>query len=266
MCRHFFLFNHKLSKKEYNFILSKRNSEKHTPLLRNPRDNGPHKDGIGIAYFNEKWKINKWVHVEESELQETYNKLEKGIVIIHLRHKCHLIKCRISNGEESVENTHPFSYGNILFTHNGSILDFHKYKQYLRRFIDNDLFVRIKGTTDSEWLFYIFLTRYLSEKPSLKDFHTMLEKILIDLQLFCREFTLNIIFSTPEYSVLTRYIHYNKSDHFGKQHANSLYYDSSDGFLVTSEPMTKKYKLVPENCAIYVDHHSKEAFLHQITF
>ena len=62
MCRHFFLFNHKLSKKKYNFILSKRNSEKHTPLLRNSRDNGPHNDGIGIASFNldsEKWKIKK---------------------------------------------------------------------------------------------------------------------------------------------------------------------------------------------------------------
>jgi predicted glutamine amidotransferase len=271
MCRHFFLFNHKLSKKKYNFILSKRNSEKHTPLLRNSRDNGPHNDGVGIASFNvdsEKWKIKKWVHGEDQELQETYNDLqEKGIIIIHLRHKCHLqplSKCRISNGEESIENTHPFSYDNVLFTHNGSILDFHKYKQYLRGYIHDDLFVRIKGTTDSEWLFYIFLTRYLIEKPSLNDFHSMLEGILIDLQMFCREFTLNIIFSTPTYSVLTRYIHYNKSDYIRKQHSNSLYYDSSDGFMVTSEPMTKKYKLVPEKCAIYVDHHSKEAFLKSI--
>jgi predicted glutamine amidotransferase len=268
MCRHFFLFNHKLSKKKYNFILSKRNSEKDTPLLRNSRDDGPHEDGLGIASFDldsKKWKINKWVDVEDQELQETYNGLqEKGIIIIHLRHKCHLTKCRISNGKESLENTHPFSYRNILFTHNGSILDFHKYKQYLRRFIRNDLFVRIKGTTDSEWLFYIFLTRYLYEKPSLKNFHNMLEGIIIDLQMFCREFTLNIIFSTPTYSVLTRYIHYNKSDHIRKQYANSLYYDSSDGFMVTSEPMTKKYKLVPDNCAIYVDHHSKDAFLKSI--
>lgn len=122
----------------------------------------------------------------------------------------------------------------------------------------------IKGETDSEFLFYMFLTRYLTTKnQSMKDFHKLLEEIIIDLQMFCPEFTMNIIFSTPEFSVITRYI-YSKQLYTIKQHPPSLYYDTSKGFTVTSEPLSNKYKLVPENTVIYVDHTTKESYLQLI--
>jgi predicted glutamine amidotransferase len=258
------------------FILSKRTqSKKDTPLLHNPRDDGPHNDGVGIAHllknenpkYNEYWKIQKWTDVSNQPIYQNIDELQKSnIIIIHLRHKCHLgLKCKISTSESLLENTHPFSYRNIVFTHNGSIYDFHQYKTYLRMYIADVLFQYIKGDTDSEWLFYIILTRYyLLENKCPRKFHKMLEEILIDLQLICPEFTMNIIFSTPEFSVMTRYIYYKKNRYTKKQYANSLYYDTSNGFMVTSEPMTKNYKLVPENTAIYVDHLSKESFLQSI--
>lgn len=278
MCRHFFIFDHLLSKKEMQLILSKRtNQKKDTPLLHNPRDDGPHNDGVGIAHLlknenenqkkNECWKIQKWTDVSNSTIYENIDELQKSnIIIIHLRHKCHLgLKCKISTGESLLENTHPFSYKNIVFTHNGSIYNFHKYKDYLRIYIADDLYKYIKGDTDSEWLFYIILTRYyLLENKTPRNFQIMLEEILIDLQLICPEFTMNIIFSTPEFSVITRYIYYKKNRYTKKQYANSLYYDTSHGFMVTSEPMTKNYKLVPENTAIYVDHTTKQSFLQSI--
>jgi len=270
MCRHFFIFNHVLTKKEMKRILMKRtSSKKYTPLLRNPRDDGPHNDGIGMAYSlsnknHHFWKIQKWIDVSNETIYENIDKLQtSNIVIIHLRHKCNLgPTCKISTGEKIEENTHPFSYEDTVFTHNGSIYDFQKYKQYLRVYIADDLFTHIKGDTDSEWLYYMILTRYYMNKiKTIQQFHNMLEELLIDLQLICPEFTMNIIFSTPEFSAITRYIYYKKNMHGTKQHANSLYYDTTDGFMVTSEPMTPNYKLVPENTAIYVDHASKHAHL-----
>ena len=79
------------------------------------------------------------------------------------------------------------------------IYDFQKYKQYLRVYIADDLFTHIKGDTDSEWLFYMILTRYYMNKiKTIQQFHNMLEELLIDLQLICPEFTMNIICSLED--------------------------------------------------------------------
>jgi predicted glutamine amidotransferase len=268
------MLDHHLTKKELDFILSKKtNVKKHTPLLNNWRDDGPHQDGIGMAILplankHSSWEIKKWVDVSHEELYERVKEVEKEtnkITILHLRNRCHLkSKCKGSNAEKSLENTHPFYYKNIIFTHNGTIYHFKKYKKYLETFIATDLLKEIKGETDSEFLFYMFLTRYLTSKnQSMKYFHKLLEEIIIDLQMFCPEFTMNIIFSTPEFSVITRYI-YSKQLYTIKQHPPSLYYDTLKGFTVTSEPLSNKYKLVPENTVIYVDHTTKESYLQSI--
>jgi hypothetical protein len=80
----------------------------------------------------------------------------------------------------------------------------------------------------------------------------------------CEEFTANFIFSNGEISIISRYIHYDPSKYEEKQEPNSLYYDSTNGFIITSEPITQHYTLVPENTAIYVDHSKNRAFLQSL--
>ena len=268
MCRHFFIFDHSLSLNEMKHILSKQTQKKDTPGLRNPRDDGPHDSGLGITYQSSKktWKTKKWLEKSDEEvIEKMMNEIQKSkIVIIHLRRNCSLGRqCRISTGKVSLENTHPFSYKDAVFTHNGNIQDFEKYKKHLRKFIADDLFLEIKGETDSEWIFYMFLTS-LRKYKKIEDIHFLLEEIITNLSSICPEFTLNIIFSNKDFSLITRYIHYDKLEYSKKQTPNSLYFDNTNGLIISSEPISKKYKLVPENSAIYIDHSTKEAFLQSI--
>ena len=54
-------------------------------------------------------------------------------------------------------NCHPFVYGPWMLMHNGGIADFIQIKRHLRRLLDDDIYNWIKGDTDSEHLFALFL-------------------------------------------------------------------------------------------------------------
>jgi len=62
-------------------------------------------------------------------------------------------------------NCHPFRHDNWLFMHNGFLADFHLMKRDLTFAVDPSLYPNIKGTTDSEVLFYLALTLGLTDDP-----------------------------------------------------------------------------------------------------
>jgi len=62
-------------------------------------------------------------------------------------------------------NCHPFRHGNWLFMHNGYIDSFALIKRDLVLTIDPSLYPEIKGSADSEFLFYLALTFGLTDDP-----------------------------------------------------------------------------------------------------
>jgi predicted glutamine amidotransferase len=62
-------------------------------------------------------------------------------------------------------NCHPFRRGNWLFVHNGFIADFHELRRDLMLAIDPDLFADVRGSTDTEVVFYLALTHGLEKDP-----------------------------------------------------------------------------------------------------
>jgi len=67
-----------------------------------------------------------------------------------------------SVGPVADENTHPFTHGRWLFAHNGTVARFGRSRQVreaLLAEIDRDLRGRIRGATDSELCFHLFLSR-----------------------------------------------------------------------------------------------------------
>ena len=54
-------------------------------------------------------------------------------------------------------NCHPFVYEQWMLMHNGDICDFIAVKRHLRHLLDDDIYNWIKGETDSEHLFALFL-------------------------------------------------------------------------------------------------------------
>ena len=71
---------------------------------------------------------------------------------------------RASTGTEVQQtNCHPFRYGRWLWMHNGAIHGFPDLKRDLALAVDPSLYSSIKGSTDSELMFYLALTLGLED-------------------------------------------------------------------------------------------------------
>jgi predicted glutamine amidotransferase len=62
----------------------------------------------------------------------------------------------------SQQNCHPFKAGRLLFCHNGRIDQFDKVRRRFHELLNDEAFLNVKGTTDSEIIFALICT-YLSE-------------------------------------------------------------------------------------------------------
>lgn len=117
--------------------------------MRNPI-NG---DGFGVGYYsaNDQPCIFKaitpaWNNVNLNNLSKC---TELYLVFGHVRAS--------TQGVLAETNCHPFSYGRIMFMHNGGVLHFDRIKKRLVNYIDDEYFLLIQGSTDSECCFALFL-------------------------------------------------------------------------------------------------------------
>jgi glutamine amidotransferase len=113
-----------------------------------------HPDGWGVAYY-----IDDAPHVTRSAstaLHDTLFKRVSGVVssqtvLAHIR--------KATQGEQTVLNCHPFQYGRWVFAHNGDIRNFAERREALEAEISPRLRRFILGDTDSERIFFLFLTK-----------------------------------------------------------------------------------------------------------
>ncbi|CAE6449711.1 unnamed protein product [Rhizoctonia solani] len=96
-------------------------------------------------------------------------KIKSPLVFAHVR--------ATTAGSLSLDNCHPWSYGKLMWMHNGGIADFHLIKRKLQSSLSDELFAVPQGNTDSEWafaLFLSFLNQWAKEakitEPSLMNF------------------------------------------------------------------------------------------------
>ena len=64
----------------------------------------------------------------------------------------------IANGEPRTENTQPFRYRNWLFAHHGTVNQFERLRGRLAESIPDFLRRNVRGETDSELVFYLYLS------------------------------------------------------------------------------------------------------------
>ena len=62
-----------------------------------------------------------------------------------------------SEGAISEDNTHPFHFERFLMMHNGSIPQFRRIKRKLQALLNDEIFMWIKGQTDSEHIFALLM-------------------------------------------------------------------------------------------------------------
>ncbi|MEI6867438.1 MAG: class II glutamine amidotransferase [Actinomycetes bacterium] len=111
-----------------------------------------HNDGWGIAAINGDHPTTVVLEptpaIDSPKFLDSAKSLKSDGALLHFRWA--------TAGLEVVEeNTHPFSYKDLSFIHNGGIMP----KETLDPFIDVDLFGELRGGTDSERYFYLLLSR-----------------------------------------------------------------------------------------------------------
>jgi ergothioneine biosynthesis protein EgtC len=210
-------------------------------------------DGFGIGWYNLKLGPTPALYRSttaiwnDSNLPRMMNKISSEIILAHVR--------GASDGMPVTStNTHPFSFNNYMLMHNGAIDEFRKsiFPEILKE-INPSLWEFIKGNTDSEHLFALWLSR-LDGWPSgrtdgLDRQLNALRETVQFLEVVARrkkiDMVLNLGISDGENIIATRY-------HFGKRKATLYYIENSKSFpnsnIIASEKMfdDSHWQAVPE--------------------
>ena len=114
--------------------------------------------------------------------------IKSNIIIGHIRATKYHFKDDIC-----YNNTHPFWYKNNFWIHNGSVSPFNSH--FYNNYIDNKYKLHIKGKTDSEVLFYIYMTifdKLNDEEKSWIEFIHLIDMFYSKYQI---TISANIVFS-----------------------------------------------------------------------
>ncbi|KAF8339074.1 N-terminal nucleophile aminohydrolase [Cantharellus anzutake] len=86
-----------------------------------------------------------------ANLTRIAEKIKSPLVFGHVR--------ATTAGSLSQDNCHPWSFGKIMFMHNGGIAEFEKIKRTLQASLTDEIFLVPQGNTDSEWAFALYLSK-----------------------------------------------------------------------------------------------------------
>lgn len=112
--------------------------------------------GWGVADFRNGLPLIEkqvWAAFHGEHFKKTAARVYAHTVVAHVR--------RASVGGTSIENTHPFTHGKWIFAHNGTVPNFLMVRDRMLPEIDPMFLNDIKGTTDSEHVFYYLLSLHL---------------------------------------------------------------------------------------------------------
>ena len=240
MCRIFFTWNAKHTKpKMLEFLKQTDHQRKFTPGLDNPLDPANCKDGFGFAWLGHDnlWKIYKQprTYTKDPQIGAKIDHIPKRMVLGHLR--------KANYGGKTRENTQPFVYGPFVMIHNGVIHDFEKVKPVIENMIADEYKPHILGETDSEHLFFAFITAYHMNPRSRGHIETSVHSVFDVFAKHGIAFLANLVFGKPD----EMYVGRHRSNYYFDQ-GLSLYIDKGeDSLVVSSEPVTENYVLIPEN-------------------
>lgn len=132
--------------------LAKQILERHRPLLAIER--GPREAlGWGIGFYQSGEVLLRRRPIDERgqlNLADAVESIRTDALIGHVRHA--------TTGPLRTENTHPFRYRLWLFAHTGAISGFARLRERLLSSLPTFLRRNVRGDTDSEVFFYLFLS------------------------------------------------------------------------------------------------------------
>lgn len=269
MCRLFlFIPDSKKTPKQIAKILSdflsqSSQSKKNTPGMNHPRDNPPHRTGYGFAFINHDntqrnvydWQLYKTKKSPDTDpfSERIIHSISAQTPMIILGHLRKIDNNRTVNySPKSYENAHPFISDEHAFIHNGIIFDFHLshiHKKIVDK-ISKHWRDEMKGQTDSEHIFYLYLT-FLDAEPiyisKVMRYEHAFQKMVDWITDNNMNAIINIVYANSKERIylFSRYS-------VGVEPATSLYMDP-ENMIISSEPVIKRknYHLINEN-TVYV--------------
>lgn len=251
MCRIFYALNQSQMKhKIIQFLQQSDHKRKYTPGINSEADYMQHTDGYGLASFKQgHWKVYKSPEIYHATPNTKFyveESARSSLVIGHIRRK-------VDSARASLENTHPFQYGNHVFLHNGSVFEFSKKRQLFAKAIHKKY--QVQGETDTEHIFYLLLT-YLERNPH--NVEEAFARVFSRLSKIYSKWNATMVYANATHSYIVRTKFINQKVHVGETiDAPSLYWNGCpdrNKILVTSEPIMKTYSIIPENSFIVIPH------------
>ncbi|KAF6766181.1 glucosamine 6-phosphate synthetase [Ephemerocybe angulata] len=192
-------------------------------------------DGFGVGWYDSKYDEElgvqpciftsvtpAWNNVNLVRIAE---KIKSPLVFGHVR--------ATTAGSLSLDNCHPFVFGKLMWMHNGSIAEFDTIKRRLQSDLPDIAFDTVKGNTDSEWAFAVFLSKL--PDSTAKSFTPLvlrkaMEATIAQLNVYRKQYNitepslLNFCVTDGESVVVTRYISSREDE------AASLWFSSGTEF------------------------------------
>jgi len=253
MCRFAVYFGHK--KILLNEVLSKpKNSLIKQSYEAREGIHGINADGFGLAWYSLDISPDPGIFKSTHPAWNNNN-------LIHLSQKikssCFLAHVRASTvGDVNQNNCHPFSFEKYSMVHNGTIRNFEKYKKRLVDFIEEDLFLKIKGDTDSECFFFLIM-HFLRQKNNLLSSVKKSIQWVANIQENCDGFSrINIVITNGNELMATRFVSKGEKSLSLKYCSKLKEHNESASIILSSESLTDDDKLwqeLPENHYIYIN-------------
>jgi predicted glutamine amidotransferase len=239
-------------------------------------------DGFGIGWYNPELGPEPGVFASVSPAWSNRNlrylapKIESPCIFAHVR--------AASFGETSEANCHPFHYGRFLMMHNGSIEGFDHIKRQIRRGLTDPVYAWIRGQTDSEHFFALFLDKMLAlgDGYGVDDMVAQLNDAINDVEALKRQHKikdatyLNAVVTDGRLMVGVRFISTDAEEPLTLYVSEGSRYVCEDGVcrmvkaspeehavLIVSEKLTSlrnDFKKVPPNHFVAVDEASAVTF------
>jgi len=130
------------------------------------RQSERHRDGWGIAFY-----VDRYPHLLRSDKPALEDRLFSEVSTI-VQTQCMLAHIRKATvGSIGVLNCHPFQHGAWTFAHNGEIRDFvddEGIRDRIQGAVDDRFRSSILGSTDSETIFYLLLSKLQRQVENLQ--------------------------------------------------------------------------------------------------
>lgn len=233
-------------------------------------------DGFGVGWYNPSIGVTPGLFTSvfpawnDQNLRHITQKIKSPVFFAHVR--------AASAGGVTHFNCHPFVYQNWMLMQNGGIDNFIEVKRHIRHLLDDEIYHWVKGDTDSEHIFGLFLQ--LAKGKNISNIFVAAEVLEETLQVIAdvlKRYKVsgpsfyNLCLTDGQRMIASRYctdthteprsLHFSQGLEFKKRdrhyHMCQDKKENNRCVLITSEKLTNfngEWESVPPSHLLIVDH------------